>query len=174
MEEARQLDPLSAIINADEGELLYVARRYDEAKARLRRAIELAPDLGQPHETLALIALETEHPSDALSEARTGLTLDPANPRTMGEAGYVLAVTGHPDEARKLLADLNRMIGRGSAYPAYAGLIDIGLGQRGDAIHAIEESAKVNPRPEGLIQWHAFEQLQADPQYQKFLAQARQ
>jgi len=32
MEAARQLDPLSAIINADGGHLLYAARRYDQAR----------------------------------------------------------------------------------------------------------------------------------------------
>ena len=41
---ARELDPLSAITNADEGHFLYSVRRYDEAIARLQRAMELAPD----------------------------------------------------------------------------------------------------------------------------------
>jgi len=174
MEAARQLDPLSAIINADEGHLLYVARRYEEAKARLRRAIELAPDLGQPHETLAFIELETGNASNALSEARTGLALDPSNPRTMGEAGYVLAVTGHNEEAKQLLAKLNEMIKHGSAFPAFAGLVDLGLGQRGDALAAVKQSLSFGSALKALNQWHAFDELHADPRYQKLLAETRQ
>ena len=40
---ARQLDPLSLIINADLGVGLYTARRYDEAIAQLRKTIEMDP-----------------------------------------------------------------------------------------------------------------------------------
>ena len=173
MEAARRLDPLSAIINADEGHLLYVSRRYPEARARLRRAIELAPDLGQPHETLALMALETGSASDALAEARTGLALDPSNPRTMGEAGYVFALTGHSEEAGKLLATLSELTKRGSAYPAFAGLVDLGLGRRNDALDEIKEGAKLGAAS-SIIQWHAFDELNADPQYRKVIAEARQ
>lgn len=57
IETARQLDPLSAVINADEGIFLYSSRRYDEARVRLRQAIDLEPDFDQPHETLGLVSL---------------------------------------------------------------------------------------------------------------------
>src|SRR6185437_10112686 len=63
IETARQLDPLSPVINADEGAFLYTSRRYDEARTHLRQAIDLEPDFDQPHETLALINLETGDPS---------------------------------------------------------------------------------------------------------------
>jgi TolB-like protein/DNA-binding winged helix-turn-helix (wHTH) protein/Tfp pilus assembly protein PilF len=174
MELARRLDPLSAIINADEGHFLYAARRYEEANARLRQAIELAPDLGQPHETLALIDLAEGHTSDALSEARTGLALDPNNPRTIGEAGYVLATTGQTDEARKLLATVKTLVHQGSALPSFAAFVHIGLGQRNEALDALERMAdpKTGPGLYGLAQWHIFDELNAEPRYQKLLAQA--
>jgi tetratricopeptide (TPR) repeat protein len=73
---AQQLDPLSPSTNADEGRLLYAARHFDEARAKLKRAIELAPEFGEPHATLALIELESGHRADALKEARTALELD--------------------------------------------------------------------------------------------------
>jgi Flp pilus assembly protein TadD len=72
--------------------------------ARLRQAVELAPDFGWPHATLALIEWQSGHPSDAVNEARTALTLDANDASVMGDAGYGLAVTGHAEEARKLLA----------------------------------------------------------------------
>lgn len=142
IEIARQLDPLSAIINADQGEFLYTARRYDEARLSLRQAIELEPNFGQPHTTLALIELETGHKSDALQEARASLALDPGNPSTMGKAGYVLAAYGQTAEATKLLATLNDMVGRGSAFPIYPALIDMGLRQRHEALEIIHEPWK--------------------------------
>lgn len=174
IEQARQLDPLSAVINADEGAFLYAVRRYDDAKARLRQAIELAPDFGQPHETLSLVELETEHPAEALREARTGLTLDPDNPRTMAEAGYVLAITGHPDDARKLLATLMPLVHQGSGSPVFAAFIYVGLGQRNDALDALEQATdpKTGLGIHGLAQWHIFDTLHGDSRYKKLMAQA--
>ena len=176
MELARQLDPLSVIINADQGELLYVARRYEEARVRLHQAIELEPDFGQPHQTLALIDLESGHKSDALKEARAALALDPNDPRTIGEAGYVLAAVGQTADARKLLATLNDMVLRGSAYPVYMALIHMGLGQRSEALDAIVENgnAKIGAGLKCLVLWHVFEELKTDPRYHKLVAKARE
>jgi TolB-like protein/DNA-binding winged helix-turn-helix (wHTH) protein/Tfp pilus assembly protein PilF len=173
MERARQLDPLSAIINADEGHFLYSVRRNDEAKARLRQAIELEPDLGQPHETLALIDLDTGHTSDALIEARIGLALDPNNPRTIGEAGYVLAAAGQTEEARKLLVTLKSMVRRGTALPAFAAMIQMGLGQQDEALDSLAEMSgpSIGAGLQGLDQWHIFDRLHDEPRYQKLVAQ---
>jgi TolB-like protein/DNA-binding winged helix-turn-helix (wHTH) protein/Tfp pilus assembly protein PilF len=171
---AQQLDPLSAITDADAGQFLYAVRRYEEARVRLRQAIELEPEFGQPHETLALIELETGHAADALREARAGLTLDPNNPRTLGEAGYVLAATGETEAAEKLLATLKDLDRRGSSSPAYSALVEMGLGQRDQALDAVEEWAKLNPNGAfyALAQWHGFDELGTDPRYHKLLAQS--
>jgi len=40
IDRARELDPLSVIINSDKAKLLYYARRYDEAIDQLRHAVE--------------------------------------------------------------------------------------------------------------------------------------
>jgi TolB-like protein/DNA-binding winged helix-turn-helix (wHTH) protein/Tfp pilus assembly protein PilF len=169
VETARQLDPLSAIINADEGAFLYAANRYGEARVRLRRAIELQPGFDQPHETLALTDLETGNPSEALKEARAGLALGSTNPRTLGEAGYLLAATGHTDEARKLLLALQEMARHSADEPLFEALIDVGLKERDQAVGALEQDAKIFGIV-GLSQWHAFNQLNADPRYQRLIA----
>jgi TolB-like protein/DNA-binding winged helix-turn-helix (wHTH) protein/Tfp pilus assembly protein PilF len=167
VEFARQLDPLSAIVNADAGEFLYAADRDAEARTRLQQAIELAPDLGQPHETLALIDLENGQSSEAVREARLGLKLDPKNPRTLGEAGFVLAAAGHADEARRLLAILTDQIRLGRTYGTLAALIDMGLGERNQALDILEKSTKLSG-VHALDQWRSvFAPLRDDPRYQK-------
>jgi TolB-like protein/DNA-binding winged helix-turn-helix (wHTH) protein/Tfp pilus assembly protein PilF len=173
LEIARRLDPLSAIISADEGQFLYETRRYEEAKARLRQAVELAPELSQPHETLALVDLETGHTSDALKEARTGMALAPNTPRTIGEAGYVLAAAGQTDEARQLLASAKKMVTQRTAFPTFAALIYEGLGQRKEALDVLEAMSdpKTGAGIYGLSQRHILDELCADPRYQKLMAQ---
>lgn len=110
---ARQLDPLSAVTNADEGHFLYAARHFGEAQVRLQEAIELEAELGQPHETLALVELESGHPADAVKEAHAGLVLDP-NAASTGEPGYVLSSVGQTGEAHELLARLKGLEHQGS------------------------------------------------------------
>jgi Tfp pilus assembly protein PilF len=170
VERARDLDPLSIIINADKGAFLYDVRRYEEAKVPLRRAIELAPEFGQPHETLALIALETGHASEALKEARAALSLAPTNPRTIGEAGYVLAATGQSRDAGRLLATLKNMIRHGAASPVYAALIHMGMGQRSAALDALEETRRLGMTFQGIGQWHAFDELKNDPRFRRIVS----
>jgi len=176
LERARQLDPFSAIINADEGHLLYAAGQFEAAKVRLRQAMELAPDLGQPHETLALIDLEEGRGPDAIKEAREGLDLDSGNPRTIAEAGYVLAETGHNAEARTLLVDLNDRIRRGSAFPIFPAFVYMGLGERHRALEVLTQTAalKVGGGLQGVVQWRIFVPLKSDPRYQRLLAEYQQ
>lgn len=176
IERAREIDPLSPSINADEGHFLYGARRYEESKVWLWRAIELAPDLGQPHNTLALIDCETGNSSDGIKEAHAGLALDPNNPRTLGETGYVLAVTGHTAEAKKLLATLEGMVREGSAYPTFPAFIQVGLGRQDEALDTLERTVNSNTGAglQGLDQWPFFAALNADSRYQKLVARARQ
>ena len=170
LERARDLDPLSAIINADEGQLLYASGRFEEAKARLRQAIELMPDLGQPHETLGLIDLEEGNIADAAREARTGLELDSDNPRTIAEAGYLMARTGRTAEAVTLLADLNRRIREPSAFPAF---IYMGLGERDRVLDVLRQNVKVDGGLQALHQWRIFNPLQSDLRYRQLVGGAQ-
>jgi|HubBroStandDraft_5_1064220.scaffolds.fasta_scaffold12930_2 TolB-like protein/DNA-binding winged helix-turn-helix (wHTH) protein/Tfp pilus assembly protein PilF len=170
---ARQLDPLSASANADEGHFLYAARRFDEARAKLRRAIELAPEYGQPHGTLALVELESGHREDAFKEARRALELDPNSPRIMGEAGYVLASTEHAAESRELLTAMQDAARRGSFTPVFSAMIEIGLGQRDLALESLTRMVESGDGLEGLVQWHAFDQLNTDSRFQKLLTKTQ-
>ena len=173
IERARQLDPLSAAVTSDEGFFLYGAGRFEEARARLRQAVELAPDFGWPHATLALIEWESGNTSRAVNEARAALTLDAEDPSVMADAGYVLAVTGHAEEARKLLARVQALVQHGSASPRYAASIELGLGQRQQALNSLQAMEKLGfgAAVPGLVQWHYFDQLKTDSRYQKLLIQ---
>jgi TolB-like protein/DNA-binding winged helix-turn-helix (wHTH) protein/Flp pilus assembly protein TadD len=172
IETARQLDPLSVIINADAGHMLCAARHYDEARDRLKRAIELQPDLGQPHSTLALVEFETNHPAEAIKEAHIGLTLDPHNSRTMAEAGYVLASTGRTEEARRLLDILDDLAGSGLAPFTMPAMVNIGLGQRDAALASLARVplTQGGAAMRGLNQWHAFDQISNDSRFKQLQA----
>lgn len=172
---ARQLNPLSAVTNADEGHFLYATRHFGEARTRLQEAIELEPELGQPHATLALVELESGHPANAVKEARAGLVLDPGTANTIGEAGYVLACLGQTEEAKQLLARLKDLEQHGSTVQVFTAMVELGLGQRDRALESLAGmlDLKNGAGLQGLGQYHAFDELRADSRFQKLLAKAQ-
>jgi hypothetical protein len=102
--------------------------------------------------------------------------LDPQNPRTLGEAGYVLASTGQTAEARQLLATLGDMARRGTATAwTSSAMVEIGLGERDQALESLREllDPKNGGGFQGLGQYHAFDELSADPRYQELLAKTQ-
>jgi len=173
---ARQLDPVSAVTNADEGHFLYAARHFDEARLRLQRAIDLDPKFGQPHATLALLELESGHSADALREARTALVLDPDSPNTLGEAGYVMALTGETAPAKELLARLQRLAHDGSSFATFPAMIEVALGQQDQAVNTLRDMliplARLRIGLGSFAQWHAFDALPGNPRYQALIAQS--
>ena len=64
-ERARELDPLSVIVNANLARALYRARRYDEAIAQARKTLELDPSFG-----VALFWLEEFAPAQGPPRAK--------------------------------------------------------------------------------------------------------
>jgi Flp pilus assembly protein TadD len=71
---AARLDPLSAQVNSTYGRVLYRARRFEEARIRLERALELEPRnvraygrLAEVHEQLGAAQGEREKRSWALA-----------------------------------------------------------------------------------------------------------
>lgn len=170
---ARELDPLSAVTNADEGHFLYATHRLDEARARLARAIELAPDFGQPHATLALVALEEGNAVEAFREARAAITLDPTGACNIGEVGYVFAHTGHARDAEGLLAGLVQRGAAGENTQTYIALIEAGLGRDDQALQTLEQASRANHGSNlvALPQWHAFDVLRNSPRLQALRAE---
>lgn len=175
IELARRLDPLSAIISTDQGEMLDAASRFDEARVSLRRAIDLAPEFGRPYARLALVEAQTGNIGQALTAARKALELDGQTPATIGAAGYVLAAAGNTEEATKLLENLKELARRDITVLLYAAMIEAGLGRKDAAIASLEEEARspVGIGLNGIRYWHAFDSLSTDPRFQALVAQAR-
>src|SRR4029079_3943145 len=105
---ARSLDPLSVAVATDMGFELYYERRYPEADAALQEAIA-ASKLGPvAHFWLARTYQAQGRYDDAGREVQAmGGSLQ--WPPTLGGYGHLQAISGHPDEAKKVLDELMRL-----------------------------------------------------------------
>ena len=104
LEQARQLDPTSLIINADVGLGYYMARRYDEAIQQLRQAVELDPTSPRPRFYLADCLVQKGMMGDAIAAARAASDL--SRGRAAAALAFTYAAAGRHAEARKILMQL--------------------------------------------------------------------
>ena len=167
-ERARQLDPLSLIIAADNGAILYYARRYDQAIARLRSVQAIDPTLAR---TYLLVSVYAEHGmfDQALAEEKRWRPLIPA-PLHWSSLAYVYGRAGRSAEARRAIRELERLREGDSVQArvlawSYAGVSDtaqtLAWLEKAYAEHSGElPSLKVNP---------AYDFLRGDPRFQRLL-----
>lgn len=86
----------------------------------------------------------------------------------------MLAVTGQTAEALKVLTTLEDMVQQGSAYPTFPAFVQIGLGQKNEALDTLEKIANSNTGAglQGLDQWPFFDALNNDSRYQRLVARS--
>jgi Flp pilus assembly protein TadD len=165
---ARQLDPLSLIIAADNGAILYFARRYDQAIDRFRSVRAIDPTLSRAH---LLIAVYAEHGmlDQALAEEARWQPLVPAQIH-WSTLAYVYGRAGRTAEARHAIQELVRLSRREPVQArvfawAYAGVGDtertLACLEKEYAGHSAEmTSLKVNP---------GYDFLREDPRFKRLL-----
>jgi eukaryotic-like serine/threonine-protein kinase len=103
---AVELDPLSPTFKFSLGAWFYFIRQNDRAIEQLRKTIELDPGLARVHELLALSYAEAGLIDLALAERQTMASLPGGELSSRPLLGYLLARSGKPDEARKILEEL--------------------------------------------------------------------
>jgi TolB-like protein/Tfp pilus assembly protein PilF len=126
---AHQLDPLSGLIHAMEGQFLLHAGRVSEAVERLEEAIDLDPKSRVAHLFASSAYIEAGRYDDAIAEARASYELAPSNTQPLAFEGYAHAKAGRRSEACTLLEkllemDRNRYIPRQNIALLYNALDD--------------------------------------------------
>jgi len=100
---AQQADPLSPVLGASLGMILYLARQYDEAVKVLRRAHEIDPDHFLPHLRLGLVRLQQTRYAEAIRELKTAARLANHSTETLAALGTAYAMAGMRGAAHKIV-----------------------------------------------------------------------
>jgi len=167
---AQQLDPTSISVRRSVGWAHYYARRHDQSRYHLLRAIALNPTAAETYRILALTYAEQGDLVEAERVAREALELPGAGSYTLATLGFVLGRAGKQDAARALLADLERReAAEGYVSPVAFATIYLGLNEWGRALPWMERAyddrrgwmayLKVNPILDGVRREPEFEAL---------------
>ena len=167
---AVELDPLSPIVNTNEAQVLYMARRYEKAREAVLRTLELAPDFFPAHYYLGLIHLQTGNPMEGIEELRKAANLSAGNELVSGALGYAYGRSGRSDEANRVLRDLLARSRQGHASSYVIAEVYTGLGKKDEAIRWLEKaySDHESAAPE-IGEEPMFDPLRSDPRFRDLL-----
>lgn len=165
-ERARQLDPLSLIIAADNGAILYYSRQYDRAIAQFLAVREMDPNF--PRSYLIDAAYEQKGQCNAARTNVEKLHAIAESAWVLAEIVIVDACSGERTEARQAMSRLlklnrHQQIDSAVLLEAYASLRDkdqaFAYLERAYAQHSVNlTKLKVEPR---------FDLLREDPRFQE-------
>lgn len=151
LDKAFAIDPNLAEAHEIRGFLLWMpANRFphEQAIAAYRRAVELNPQLDEPHQQLGKIYLHIGLLDEALTEFHKSLELNPGNTMARYRTGILYIHQGKYDEAQRILkttpSEINpAIVGRDTVW------LLISLGRREEAAALLTELVAQNPLDEG-------------------------
>lgn len=171
---AKELDPLSLLMNMTPALTSYLARRHDRSVEALLKIIEMEPNFPAAHSVLGNVYEQMEMHDEALGEYQKVIELSNgvAVIETAMKAiiGQSHARRGDRREARKILDDVTKAIAAGINVSAYVmAAIHSALGERDPAFDWLDRayeqrevhlvSLKVDPALDGLRADERFVQL---------------
>ena len=139
---AQELDPLSLIINANVGFILYHSRQYDHAIEQLRKTLAMDPNFAVAREYLGITYLQKSMYPEALKEAQTAVRLSEGAPGAMARLSRTYAAAGHTAEAQKILEDMKQRSRRGYFPPVAVAMVYIGLGDKDRAFEWLQKAVE--------------------------------
>jgi DNA-binding winged helix-turn-helix (wHTH) protein/Flp pilus assembly protein TadD len=169
-ERARQLDPLSLIIAADNGAILYYSRQYDRAITKVRAVLRRDPKFGRADGLLTFAYVEKAMFAQALANTDMLRRLYGEGPWYWSSLAYIYGRAGQPERARHELEKLEEVSRHEQFDPVFMLWAHLGMGNKEEALADLDRACsehfsmlttlKVEP---------AFDPLRSDPRFQDLL-----
>jgi tetratricopeptide (TPR) repeat protein len=140
---ARELDPMSPSLNTLEAGYLLARGRREEARIRLTRAFDIAPDFYLAHRTQGLLYLAEQQPELGIASLRRAVALADGNSRPRALLGMHLARLGQQDETRAILNDMLNAAKTRYVPPVSLAVLHAALGENALALDALERGFAV-------------------------------
>jgi tetratricopeptide (TPR) repeat protein len=160
-------DPLFPVLSLSRGWAAMTLRRFDEAIAYYRTALELDSTLVDAHTHLARSLLYQGKTVPAIDSLEKAVTRSGRRPLELAFLGNAYGLNGQSEDAQQVLRELNRRVVREYISPLCQAIVYMGTGDRDRAFEWLERARKENDpwlteNSSDLV----FEPLRSDPRWQ--------
>jgi serine/threonine protein kinase/Tfp pilus assembly protein PilF len=131
---ALEHDPASISIRRSVGYAYFYARRYDQVRHHLSRAMEMNPTQEENYRILGMSLSLQGHGAEAIQVLREGAALPDSSTYTAATLGWALARHGEEDEARAILRRIEATAQESYVSPVSFATLQVGLGNVDDAL----------------------------------------
>ncbi|HSY91094.1 MAG TPA: tetratricopeptide repeat protein [Candidatus Binatus sp.] len=168
---ARDLDPLSLPINNALAGRLLAGGRYDEALRQVQETLELDGHFAPAHQTLGWVYLHSGKQEEAIREFQTALKLSGTEDTDLQlDLGFAYAVVGKRDEARGILAKLEKLHEQGAVPSGSVAILYGALGESNEAFAWLEKAYEErDPQLTYIKAGRRFEPLRKDPRFEQLV-----
>ncbi len=167
---ARQLDPLSLVVQTNVGWTMGYARRVEEAIAAYREALRLDANYVQAHARLGSIYASIGRFDEAVAEHETVLRLSRGSTSSLVGLAITYAEVGRRREAERLLADILLAARRQYIPPFALAQVYVKLGNADRTFECLERAYE--ERSNGRVYLNVddvFAAVRDDPRYRDLL-----
>jgi tetratricopeptide (TPR) repeat protein len=164
------LDPLSPLRGAALGWSYYFARRYHDAIAQCRRALELDPHLPVTHLWLGLACEEAGAIDEALTAYEEGVRLSRGEPLGLAFLAHGLARAGRREEAERTFSELQDLRSRRYVSSYDLAVIRVGLDDRDTGLDLLERGYEERTHWMALLQVDPrLDPIRSSPRFERLL-----
>jgi TolB-like protein/DNA-binding winged helix-turn-helix (wHTH) protein/Flp pilus assembly protein TadD len=172
-ERARELDPLSLIIAADNGVILYYARRYDDSIKQFQAVEEMEPHFIRTG-MIIYAQVKKQQFTDALNIIQKRREIYGDGAWTWGQLAYVYGSAGQQSEARHAVQKLEELSRHEKIDPAVFALASLGIQDRERAFFFLDQAyAQHSGSLTSLKVEPIYDSLRSDPRFQLLLHRVR-
>jgi serine/threonine protein kinase/Tfp pilus assembly protein PilF len=168
---ARELEPLSLLVNANMGIHYLFARQYEQAVKQFVATLEIDPNFAYAHWVLGNVYTEIPTLGDPIAENQRALALEPSSPRYLAGVGIAYSRAGKRSEALKIFNELKELAKRRYVPPTSPAIILAYMSdKRDEAFELLERGYEDRTTYMPMLQvMPAFDILRSDPRFQALL-----
>jgi serine/threonine protein kinase len=170
MRKGKELEPLEPAPPTHVGWALYFAGRFDESIEELRQVIASDPEFSLAYLWLALSLLAKGRGDQAIPPARRFAELSPGSVLGLAALGASYGSERMPEEAHKVLDQLNGMSKDRYVGSLWQALVWAGLGEKNKALDDLEKAYLERESALAFLKvWPVLDSLRSEPRFFELL-----
>lgn len=164
---AVDLAPASQRARRTLGWMLYFAREYDAALRELRTVVQMDPVDASGHFRVGAVLLVTGRASEAVPVLERAVDLARRGPAALGLLGMAYGASGRPDDAQRVLDELESRAAAGYMAPGALLLGYIGVGNKTRAVDMVVRGYEERDNYEiNIVVDPLMDPLRGDPRFE--------